>query len=466
MAPRNETPSEDWQVQYAEVKLRAAHLYRTREWADCTFQFLTADGSNSLEAHKLVLAMASPVFAAMFYGTVGDQGSPVTISDIDLTTFSTLLQYIYTDETDIPDVETAINLHKAANKYILVHLEKICLDYLYDHFNSNDVCQIYEFACLFGERELETKCLEMFSTETQLVLKGSGFCKAAHDTVKKIVSMDKLDIDSEVILFDALVEYLDKFKKTSNENAAHSIKDDMERLEFGQGDTHGNDPQKENESSENMALPSNNIFEEKRAVLKGLIEEIRFLSMSPAELAKIAEHTKVLSKHEIMTLFTNMFTPNVTPMPAGFSSIRKPRLKTQATIRFTLQNVRSRTVHVNYFSPPCYLRRLPWRIRTIRNKTPYGYYLGFYLDFDVNNLPSLPKDWSCKVKFECRLLSTNPNNAATIKSHEHIFSLSEEYSGWPKFINWSELTDPKNSFIKDDSITLEVHLIAEPVQHA
>ncbi|KAI5639340.1 BTB/POZ domain-containing protein [Phthorimaea operculella] len=92
MAPRNETPSEDWQVQYADVKLRAAHLYRTREWADCTFHFQTANGSNSLEAHKLILAMASPVFAAMFYGTVGDQGSSVTIGDIDLTTFSALLR--------------------------------------------------------------------------------------------------------------------------------------------------------------------------------------------------------------------------------------------------------------------------------------------------------------------------------------------------------------------------------------
>ncbi|KAI5636786.1 MATH domain-containing protein [Phthorimaea operculella] len=389
--------------------------------------------------------MASPVFAAMFYGTVGDQGGSVTISDIDLTTFSALLQYIYTDEIDISDVEAAINLYKAANKYILVHLEKICLDYLYDNFNPNDVCQIYEFACFFDEHKLEKKCLEMFSTETQLVLKGTGFCKAARDTVKKIVSMDELDIDSEVHLFDTLEEYLDNFKKINYESAALSIKDDIEHLEFGQGEK--------------------SIFEEEKSILKGLIEEIRFLTMSPTELARIVERTKILSEHEIMTLFINMFTPNVTPMPAGFSSIREPRLKTQATIQFTLQNVTSLATNFNYFSPPCYVRGMPFRIWAEKTfLEDRDYYLSFYLDCDVDSSPSLPEDWSCKVKFESRLLSISPNNAATIKSDEHIFRLTDEYLGWHNFIQWSELIDPKNSFIKDDAITLEVHLKTEPVQ--
>ncbi|KAI5640741.1 BTB/POZ domain-containing protein [Phthorimaea operculella] len=452
MAPRNETPSEDWQVQYAEMKLRIAHLYRTREWADCTFQF--QPGSNPLDAHKLILATASPVFAAMFYGTVGDQGSPVTITDIDLPTFSALLQYIYTDKTDISDVEAAIKLYKAADKYILVHLKIICLNYLFNNLNPNDVCQIYELACLYGENELEKKCLEVFSTETQLVLKGSGLCKAAHGTVKKIFSMDALDIDSEVILFDALLEYLDNFKKTNNNiMAAHSTK---EGTEFGQGDNSNADHQ--NGTSDNMASElSNNIFEEERSILKGLIEEIRFLSMCPSESAKIFASTNVLSEHEIKAICTNMIVPNITPLPVGFSSITEPRVRVQATFRFTLNNVTSLGVNVDKLSPPCYVRRLPWKIWARKKSISDEYYLGVFLKCDADCTYSMSKDWSCEVKFVIRLVTSHRSETAPKSSGElkHRFCSESDDWGMPKFIKWNELIDPTNNYIKDDSITLE-----------
>ncbi|KAI5635772.1 BTB/POZ domain-containing protein [Phthorimaea operculella] len=124
MAPRN---IEDWQVLYPEIKMRSAHLLRSHEWADCTFKFLSdsagaggSKGSNdSLDAHKLILSMASPVFAAMFYGNVGDKGSPVLISDIDLPTFSMLLDYIYTDEITLTSTKQAASLYGAAHKYNL-----------------------------------------------------------------------------------------------------------------------------------------------------------------------------------------------------------------------------------------------------------------------------------------------------------------------------------------------------------
>ncbi|KAI5634448.1 BTB/POZ domain-containing protein [Phthorimaea operculella] len=195
MAPRSENSSVDWQVNYSKVRVRSSHLFRTREWADCAFQFESSAGASpkgSLEAHRLILAMASPVFAAMFYGHVGDKESPVVIRDIELPTFVELLKYIYTDKVHITNVEDAISLYKAANKYILVHLERVCLQYLFKALNPDNVCQVYELACFFGENLeqprppamsetprcckgenlLVEKCLELFVTRTRDVLKG------------------------------------------------------------------------------------------------------------------------------------------------------------------------------------------------------------------------------------------------------------------------------------------------------
>ncbi|KAI5633561.1 BTB/POZ domain-containing protein [Phthorimaea operculella] len=127
MAHRIEEP---WQVSCSKIHNRASYVLNERKWTDCTFHFDTGDAGaeaggskESLQAHKLILAMASPVFEAMFYGNVGDQENSVNIVDIDWSIFAALLQYVYTDDTNIPDARTAIDLFKAANKYMVVDLE-------------------------------------------------------------------------------------------------------------------------------------------------------------------------------------------------------------------------------------------------------------------------------------------------------------------------------------------------------
>ncbi|KAI5631199.1 BTB/POZ domain-containing protein [Phthorimaea operculella] len=236
MAPRN---VEDWQVLYPEIKMRSAHLLRSHEWADCTFKFLAgsagAGGSNySLDAHKLILAMASPVFAAMFYGGFEKKEDPVLISDIDLPTFSCLLEYIYTDEVTISDTNQAASLYGAANKYILVHLEKRCLDFLSQKLNSDNYDKSYD-----------------------------------NNNDKSLVHA-----------------------KQPHENPSGSL------------------------STGCVA----------RKNIPGVIEQIRFLTMTPAELAENRQVAAVLTNNEMLGLLANSASSKVTiPMPDGFSISRKKR---------------------------------------------------------------------------------------------------------------------------------------------
>lgn len=47
----------------------------------------------SLAGHKLILAMASPVFEAMFYGGLADpQNDPIQILDVQTDAFKALLE--------------------------------------------------------------------------------------------------------------------------------------------------------------------------------------------------------------------------------------------------------------------------------------------------------------------------------------------------------------------------------------
>ncbi|KAJ2941252.1 hypothetical protein O0L34_g3449 [Tuta absoluta] len=477
MAPRNEEHSEDWQVNYPEIQMRTAHLYRSREWVDCTFQFQTissesAGGSNdSLDAHKLVLAMASPVFAAMFYGNVGNQESSVNINDIDLPTFTSLLEYIYTDVTDISDVVSAMKLYKAANKYIVVHLEKLCLDYIFNNLNPSEVCQIYEFACFFDEKTLELKCLELFSTKTQFVLKGSSFRNASVTTLKKIVAMNTLDINSEIDLFNALLEYADNCQKPSVDqnfdqdlvSLSSSINIDLEEQQTT------NESDNNNEKSANNSQSCNKTPDETRHILKDVIDQIRFLAMTPENFANICESTSVLSKDEICAIFTNMFSPNSNlPMPEGFSCIREGRTRGAATYRHFVHNVRSMTNGQSEASPLVYVRKLPWRCHVKRvtkkiKKALYDTeeeYLSFYFECQADNLS---KDWSCNARIEVCLFSNNPDTTPILLIFQNKFCGNKKCEG-RTLMKWSQLKQ-ENSYVINDSIVLEVHFTTEPVQN-
>ena len=71
--------------------------------------FILPDGSQ-LKAHKFVLAMASPVFEAQFFGPLADSSNnnPVTIKDVDSTGFRWLIDCIYKSSTDFLKTELKI----------------------------------------------------------------------------------------------------------------------------------------------------------------------------------------------------------------------------------------------------------------------------------------------------------------------------------------------------------------------
>ena len=109
-------------------------------FADVTF--ILPDGSE-LKAHKFVLAVASPVFEAQFFGPLADtsNNNPVTVKDVDSTAFRRLIDCIYKSDTDF--LETEINIKEefqdywlllqAAHMYLVSNVIHACDCYIHDH---------------------------------------------------------------------------------------------------------------------------------------------------------------------------------------------------------------------------------------------------------------------------------------------------------------------------------------------
>ena len=128
-----------------------------------------------------MLATASNVFYAMFYGGFSKQGD-IAIPDVDPTAFKIMLRsltlfnitylfisiqlfvdsadkigaifrYLYTDEVQVNDDSVLATLY-ASKKYLISHLTKQCIKYLETSLTHKNVCLLLSQSRLFEEEEL------------------------------------------------------------------------------------------------------------------------------------------------------------------------------------------------------------------------------------------------------------------------------------------------------------------------
>ncbi|XP_055389899.1 uncharacterized protein LOC129618896 [Condylostylus longicornis] len=197
----------DWQNDCPDIKSRGKIIFETEQWSDCRFLVGTEPNQEFFSGHKLILAMASPVFERMFYGNLPDKTDPILIPDVAPDAFRGMMEYIYTDKIKIDSFEKACELCYVAKKYILPHVVKQCTSYLFQDLNPTNVCRAYEFAKLFEEPSLKHRCLQIISRRTKEILADESFMEVELSTLLAIFSLDQLNIESELDLFKALNDY-------------------------------------------------------------------------------------------------------------------------------------------------------------------------------------------------------------------------------------------------------------------
>ncbi|KAJ0177121.1 hypothetical protein K1T71_007130 [Dendrolimus kikuchii] len=156
--------------------------------------------------------------------------------------------------------------------------------------------------------------------------------------------------------------------------------------------------------------------------------------------------------------------PPQTPASAACMEIKQDDedlAKSEATFRHTFENISQLKEQV--LSPPCYVRCLPWKILIlVRNTTTpdrqqqkaLGIFLQCNGDCDSSG-------WSCFGLGELKLLCHKPDRQHRCKELHHTYHCKENDWGFAHFISWDELFNVENGFVKDDSITIEAHVIAE-----
>ncbi|XP_059061818.1 uncharacterized protein LOC131854700 [Achroia grisella] len=343
----------DWQLGCVEMKQRGANILETGQWSDCTFLVGTEPNQVTIAGHKLILAMASPVFEAMFYGGMAEKNDPIPILDVQPDAFKALLEYIYTENINISSFDKACELCYGAKKYMLPHLVKECTTYLWSDLYPKNACRAYEFARLFEENVLMEKCIQIISTNTKEVLKDSSFEEVDLSTVVTVFSLDHLNVDSELDLFEAAVRYSKAQKRNMERNTASPAEygppsekrpkspvpststEKVVNVESSAENSpeavpepcKSSDTPVPSDSSETPEESKKNKEDNKdKLTVRNAVEKIRFLTLTPQQFAEGPARSSLLTDSESFAVLMNILSSNCDiSMPQGFSTCRVPR---------------------------------------------------------------------------------------------------------------------------------------------
>lgn len=150
---------EDWQGTKSSVKERFKELLTLSQWTDCAFS--VGDEGEVIRCHKLVLAVSSPVFEALFFGGLSDPQEVIRVPDMEPYIFRLLLKYMYSDSVEVESVGEAGGLLYASKKYLMPQLSRQCLEYLVDNTCIKTLWDMLHIAETLDEEQLLKSCLKV-----------------------------------------------------------------------------------------------------------------------------------------------------------------------------------------------------------------------------------------------------------------------------------------------------------------
>ena len=266
----------------------------------------TAAMPKKIPAHKYVLATASTVFYAMFYGGLAnrDLKDPIEVPDVEPEAFLSMLKYIYCDEIDLNPDNVLATLY-AAKKYIVPYLANACVSYLESSLSAKNACLLLSQSRLFEEPGLMQRSWEVIDAQAEMALSSEGFTEIDEQTMRLVLERETLNC-RETVVFKAAVSWAE---------AECSRK----------GITFENDEEKPTKC---------------REVLDTALFLIRFPALTVQEFADTVATSGILTLQETTDLFL-YFTAKQKPSIGDFETKPRIGLARQICRRFASSHYRS-----------------------------------------------------------------------------------------------------------------------------
>ena len=197
---------ENWQMKLSTIKERTTVIFNNELLSDVKFVVPTSEAESetrkTIPAHKLVLAISSPVFYAMFYGHLAEAKDCVELPDCEYDSLLEFLRYLYSDEANLTG-SNVMHVLYLANKYMVPSLAEKCSEYLRENLSTSNVFSILPHARKFEDKDLEGRCWEVIEENTEEAVTSEDFVTLERSLIESVVKRERLTV-KEVDLFKAV----------------------------------------------------------------------------------------------------------------------------------------------------------------------------------------------------------------------------------------------------------------------
>ncbi|XP_055301672.1 BTB/POZ domain-containing protein 3-like [Sitodiplosis mosellana] len=196
----------EYDIQVATEAIKK--LYGDERTADVHFIFKSKE---RIPAHKYLLAAASDVLDAMFYGSIKEKGD-VEMDDASAVGFKEFLRFFYFNKVKLTmaNISDVMNL---GQKYNVTECFDLCVRFLAENLTIFNALEVHSLAVLFEQDDLKTKCEYLIEFHTEEILKSTNFLECDQRHFNTILKLDSLSC-SEAVVFEAAMSWV---KAASNQ---------------------------------------------------------------------------------------------------------------------------------------------------------------------------------------------------------------------------------------------------------
>lgn len=166
-------------------------------------------GNQRFPAHRFFMAAASPVLYNMLTNGMEETNQrEVTLKEVNADVWRVVLNYIYTGQMYLDNVETALRYLECAKRFYIKELEQSICGYLKRQVDVSNCCKIVTAVDFTGFDALMKKAVNTLVENFYALYRTRDFSELSYDVVLDILGRRELVVRSELDVFLASVVWV------------------------------------------------------------------------------------------------------------------------------------------------------------------------------------------------------------------------------------------------------------------
>uniref|UniRef100_A0AAY4DLA2 BTB domain-containing protein n=1 Tax=Denticeps clupeoides TaxID=299321 RepID=A0AAY4DLA2_9TELE len=190
---------------HAEQVLQILNLYRqSGSFTDVVLQV----EEKEFPCHRAVLSASSSYFRTMFSSQLQEQHQHlVQMNGISSTALEVVLNFMYEGLMNINEGNVAM-VFQTADLLDVTVLRKVCIQFLEKQVDHSNCLGLMDFASFYTLTPLAEQCQKMLFQNFTQVYQHEEFTSLPKDRVKKLLSSEQMQVQSEEVLVKAVLKWV------------------------------------------------------------------------------------------------------------------------------------------------------------------------------------------------------------------------------------------------------------------